>query len=129
MKKRCNNPNNSRYKTHGSRGIKIEWNNFIEFKNDMYESYLEHVKKFGRGHNTTIDRINNDGNYSKSNCRWATNKEQVRNSRIAHIIEFNGEKKCIKEWSELTKIHHNTLWNRLFVLKGWSVAEALTKNR
>jgi len=63
-----------------NRGIKNEWKSFIEFKNDMYESYLDHVREFGEKQ-TTIDRINNDKDYCKSNCRWATLKEQANNKR------------------------------------------------
>lgn len=56
------------------------WQKFKNFKDDMYESYLFHVEKFGE-RQTTIDRINTDGNYCKENCRWATFKEQALNTR------------------------------------------------
>jgi len=81
MKQRCNNPNATGYKNYGGRGIKVLWKSFQEFKNDMYESYVEHACKYG-DYNTTIDRINNDGHYCKENCRWATMKEQRANSRL-----------------------------------------------
>jgi hypothetical protein len=75
---RCNNSNRKFYFKYGGSGIKSEWSNsFIKFKNDMYESYLEHVKKFGEKE-TSIDRIDNKKNYCKSNCRWATRKEQTQ---------------------------------------------------
>lgn len=60
--------------------VSIRWNKFENFRSDMYASYLEHVEKFGE-RQTTLDRINPFGNYKKSNCRWATFKEQVHNRK------------------------------------------------
>ena len=77
---RCNNKNNKAYKHYGGRGIKCEWKTFIEFRDDIYESYKEHLELFGKK-NTTIDRIDVDGNYCKSNCRWATLLQQRNNRR------------------------------------------------
>ena len=74
MKHRCNNSNNIKYKNYGGRGIKVcdRWldiNNFIE---DMYPSYQEDL---------SLDRIDVNGNYEPTNCRWATNEMQSRNTR------------------------------------------------
>ena len=80
MRDRCLRKSHMAYHNYGGRGIKIEWKDFIEFRDDMFESYLEHVKQFGEKQ-TTIDREDNDGNYCKQNCRWATYKEQRANSR------------------------------------------------
>lgn len=74
---RCNGKNIINKKWYSEKGIKCEWNKFEDFRDDMYQSYLDHVKEFGEKQ-TTIDRINSDGNYCKDNCRWATYKEQAR---------------------------------------------------
>jgi len=82
MKNRCLNKNVYAYKHYGKRGIKIypSWLKFENFRDDMLKPYIEHCKKFGIK-NTSIDRMNNEENYCKSNCRWATRKEQNNNYR------------------------------------------------
>lgn len=80
MKERCNNPKYKDYKYYGGRGIKVcqEWQDFESFyKWSMTAGYDENAP---RGV-TTIDRINNDGNYEPSNCRWVSMQEQCRNRR------------------------------------------------
>lgn len=82
MKERIYNPNNSHYKDYGGRGINIceRWLNFEFFLEDMLKSYMEHVEKFGE-RNTTLDRIDVNGDYEPNNCRWATFLEQGKNKR------------------------------------------------
>ena len=80
MRDRCNNPNNVAYKYYGEKGIKVEWLSYEDFFNDMYESYIEHVKLYGEKE-TTIDRIDSNKSYCKDNCKWATYKEQANNKR------------------------------------------------
>lgn len=62
------------------RGIKCLWKNYKEFKEDMYDSFLVHLNKNGR-RQTSLDRIDNNGNYCKENCRWADWTTQNNNKR------------------------------------------------
>lgn len=113
--KRCTNPNHKRYKDWGGRGIKVceRWLKFEHFLEDMGEC----------PNGLTIDRINNDGNYCKENCRWATRKKQCRNKRNNRLIKFNGETKCLIEWAEKFNINWHTLYSRLS--RNWSIEKAL----
>lgn len=79
MKTRCENQKSEKYYLYGGRGIKVYWRNFQEFLEDMYESYVLHLEKYGR--DTSLDRIDVDGDYCKENCRWATAKEQANNTQ------------------------------------------------
>jgi hypothetical protein len=121
---RCYNKKVSAYPRYGGRGIICLWENFNNFKDDMYDSYLSHVETFGEK-NTQIDRIDGGGNYCKDNCRWATIVEQSRNMSSNMVVIFKGEKHCIREWEEKVGLPMNCLWQRLYRLH-WSIAKALT---
>jgi hypothetical protein len=72
----------------------------------------------------TIDRIDNNKGYSPENCRWATMKEQTRNTRRNRILEFDGKSLCLQEWAEITGLKRTTIAER--INRGWTVEEALT---
>ncbi len=112
MVDRCNNENEPAYPRYGGRGIKCLWSTFEEFKDDMYESYLDHIEKHG-DKNTSIDRIDNDGNYCKENCRWATKEEQGNNKRNNRIVIIDGEQLTAKQASERYNINYHTVHTRL----------------
>lgn len=115
MKTRCLNPNYFEYRLYGGRGITINqhWHKFENFRDDMFDSYNEHVKKFGVL-DTQIDRINGDGNYTPKNCRWATRKEQSNNRKGIIRVDYHGTKVTIPELSELTNIPVGTLYDRYY---------------
>ena len=87
MKRRCNNPEAYGYQRYGARWIKVERKSFKDFYKDMAPWYIAHVTEYGYWRkNVQIDRIDNDWNYCKENCRWVTAKE---NNPHNHEKEFN----------------------------------------
>lgn len=118
MIKRCYNSNSSNYHNYGGRGIKVcdRW----------LKSFENFLSDIGRKPSAdySIDRINNNGDYTPYNTRWATIKEQNRNTRKNRLISFRGETKCLIEWEEITGIKECTIRSRLN--SNWTVAEALT---
>lgn len=117
---RCTNKKSRAYPRYGGRGIKVEWSSFESFYKDMGQSYLEHIADYGEK-NTSIDRIDNDGNYCRENCRWATNKEQANNTSKNIFIEWDGHTRTISEWSDAAGIPAGTIRNRIY--KGWPTRE------
>lgn len=109
MKSRCYNENSEKYPDYGARGIKVcdRWlNSFQNFLDDM-------GVKPSRNH--TLDRFPNNetGDYEPSNCRWGTSKEQTRNKRNNHWIEYNGVKMILQDWAAFFKVNSATLSERL----------------
>lgn len=116
---RCTNPDSKAYCRYGGRGIKVcrRWrNSYVAFRCDM-------GRKPSSGH--SIERIDNNGNYEPSNCRWSLRREQARNKRSNNNVTAFGKKQCVTDWSEACKISVSTLANRLR-RGGWSPEEALT---
>lgn len=121
MKQRCYNKNCTAYKNYGLRGIKIcdEWLN--DFKN-FYQWSIEN----GYKNNLTIERIDFNGNYQPSNCKWATTKEQGNNTRHCVFVTIDGVTKTIKQWCEHNLIDIRVFSNRRYTLK-WDLIKALTQ--
>jgi hypothetical protein len=107
LKTRCNNPKATRYRHYGGRGITYpkKWETFNGFWEDMKEGY---------GDNLTIDRIDNNGNYSKENCRWVTQSEQIRNTRRTLMVSWKGKMVKFIELAEENNINYDTLYGRVF---------------
>jgi len=82
MKSRCENHSNEDYRHYGGRGITIEWDSFEEFHKDIWDTFIVHVDEFSLKQ-TTLDRVDCNGNYSKGNCRWATWSTQVENRTLS----------------------------------------------
>jgi len=119
MKARCSNPNNDNYHRYGGRGISVceSWaNSFEQFLADMGE----------RPDGLSIDRIDVNGDYEPSNCRWATATEQMRNTSVNRLITHNGQTKTLVEWAEASGISVQTLHSRLGRW-GWSFEDAISK--
>ncbi len=121
--KRVYNTKTKDYKNYGGRGITCSWNTFEEFCTDMEDSYNTHLAEHGR-ENTSIDRIDVNGPYSKENCRWATKSEQARNRRNSNKISFMGKEQCLRSWADEYKIGRATLWARIYKWN-WPIERAL----
>lgn len=108
MRGRCYNPNDAAYHSYGGRGISIcpEWKD--DFKN-FYEWALDN----GYSEHLTIDRIEVNGNYEPSNCRWATQLEQARNRRNTIYLNYEGKKLTIGEIADITGIPFECIYQRL----------------
>lgn len=117
MKQRCSNPNAISYKYYGAKGTSVcsEWEEFLCF----YSWAMSH----GYADNLTIDRIDTNGNYEPSNCRWVTNKEQQNNTSYTRLLTFDGETLSIMQWAEKTGIHPNMLYKR--IRRGWGIEKAI----
>lgn len=115
---RCKNPKDPKWKDYGGRGITVceRWKDINNFIADM-DGYFSHGLE--------IERINNDGEYSPVNCRWATRREQMLNTRRSRKININGVVKNITEWCDQLGVKIETFYWR--VNRGMSDVEALLK--
>ena len=123
MRNRCDQPKSTHYARYGGRGITYQesWKKFENFILDMGKM-SEPVME--------LDRIDNDGNYCKENCRWATRKEQTRNrggKRATRFYTFDGKTLCIADWAKEIGISPQSLQKRLN--KNWPLEIALSPEK
>lgn len=125
IKQRCYNPKHRAYHNWGGRGIKMceDWkNNFQSFHDWSYANGYCPENQKDEKNKLTIDRIDVNGNYEPSNCRWVKRSKQARNTRANKIISYRNEEYCLVEWCEILDLYYSTVSARL--LKGWSVERA-----
>lgn len=103
VKYRCGNRRCKDYENYGGRGIVVEWTTFEDFLADMGPR---------PGPKYSIERRNNDGPYSKTNCYWATNKEQSRNKRKTIYLSLGGIRKPLAQWAEELSFSRAVLYGR-----------------
>lgn len=115
---RCRSPSNRWYCNYGGRGITVcqEWQDASTF--------IQWALMNGWKEGLQIDRINNDGNYEPSNCRFVTRKSNGRNTRNNHLLTHNGITQPIIAWSEQTGVHYGTIQSRL--RRGWTPEQIFT---
>ena len=112
---RCKNPPHHAYQSYGGRGITFcdKWKRFPGFLEDMGE----------RPEGTSLDRIDNNGNYTKANCRWATQKEQNNNKSSCVVVCVSGEQMTVTQLAEKYKIDRHVLYGR--IKQGWPMDRLL----
>lgn len=120
MIQRCDKDYENNKRFYKDRGIKVceEWYDFLVFR--------EWSLNNGFSENLSLDRIDNNGNYEPSNCRWATKEQQSNNTRATKLIEYKGEIKSISQWARIFGISRKTISYRLD--NGWSKDDLFIKS-
>lgn len=122
MKARCYNQNDKHYEYYGGRGITIcdEWK-------DDFQCFYDWSMSNGYTDRLTIDRIDSNGDYTPSNCRWATRKQQANNTRQNRYLTYNGKTLTAKQWSEELGINYSTIQGR--IRRGLNISEILSQEK
>ena len=117
IRHRCYNPKNEKYKYYGARGIAIceEWRK-------SFKPFFEWAMANNYRKGLSIDRIDVNGNYEPSNCRWVNNLVQARNKTNNKMVTYNGITKCLVQWCEDLNTPYNTIRARIRL--GWDIAKA-----
>jgi hypothetical protein len=114
---RCFDPTSKSFRNYGGRGIKVceDWLSFEKFLLDMGPP--------PKG--CELDRVDNDGDYEKENCRWATRVQNANNKTTSVVIEYDGLALTVQQWSRKLGVARELIRDRIFKL-GWSVDRALS---
>lgn len=117
MIQRCYDKNCHAYSRYGGRGIIVcdKWQTFEGFYEDMGD----------RPQGKSLERLDNNGNYSRENVIWADIKQQNNNRRTNVVLEHNGKKQTMQQWCDELNLKFGTVWARLN--RGWDVSRALTQ--
>jgi len=117
MIQRCVNPNHVGYKNYGAKGVKVceRWMNFESFLSDMG------MPKTGE----SIDRIDSNGDYEPTNCRWASSKEQSRNTKRNVVVEVDGVSLTVRDWEIKLGFGRGAIQRRIDL--GWPHKSAVTE--
>lgn len=120
MRRRCNNPNEKSWPDYGGRGIKVckRWDKFANFFADMGDLPAPGY---------TIERIDVNGNYQPSNCKWIKKADQCKNMRKNVFLTIDGQTKIVADWARETGVNVHTLWTRLYT--GWSPKDAISPKK
>lgn len=118
MINRCEYAKDVRYPNYGGRGISVcdEWR-------DRFDAFVEWAHSTGYSDELSIDRIDNDGNYTPENCRWSTPSEQAVNRRSTTLYTINGVTKCLNDWCKESALTRSGVQYRL--KNGWTIESAL----
>lgn len=120
MKQRCYNPKSPEYHNYGERGISV----CHEWVND-FTTFMHWAEENGYRQGLSIERIDNNANYSPENCRWATSRDQSNNQRKTVFLTYNGETKPLSFLAEEHGLTRELVKHRL--MRGWTIERALTE--
>lgn len=120
MKRRCLNPKDEAYENYGGRGISVcrKWAT-------SFETFVRDVGPRPSPKHSLDRYPDNNGDYEPGNVRWATQKEQMRNTRSNRVLVVKGVSACVSEWAEKLKVSPAIIDKRLKL--GWSVERAVSE--